>query len=194
MASIAIIDRATSSMGFALKPVTTRWNALAPGPRRRIAIGAVLLAGALVVALVWLPAVRSRDASTLRLPQLEVQLARMRSQAEELKALASRAAVPVATRSAADVAALQSIFGPQAQVTAADDGFRIVIPALAYATWWDRTGEALARHALVLRATSLTRVVRPNDATALVAVDMRLGVEARAAGSAPNPLPTRQGK
>lgn len=195
MASLAaIFYQATNRAAFALKPVTAQWNALASGARRLVVIGAVLLGAGFVVAFVWLPAVRTRDALTVRLPQLEVLLAGMRSQAEEVKALAKGPAMPITPRTAADVAALQSIFGREAQVTAADGGFRIVIPAVAYANWWDQTGEALSRHGLVLRAASVTRSGGPNNAGAVVAVDMRLGGDARAAGSTANPASTRPGK
>ena len=170
-----------------LMPALARWHALDAGPRRLISIGAVLLAAGFLLAFVWLPAVRARDASTARLPQLEAQLAAMRSQAIEVKALANQPAAPVLVRTVADVAALQSVFGSDAQITVADGGFRVLIPAVAYASWWDKTGEAMSRFGLVLRTAS----IRPtNPGASLVAVDMLLGADSQGAGASA----ARQGK
>jgi type II secretory pathway component PulM len=188
MASIsAMFDQAMGKGAFALRPVWAQWNALEYGVRRLVAIGAALLATGFMVAFIWLPAQRTRDALTVRLPQLEALLADMHSQAKEVKALAN---APARARTVADVTSLQSIFGADAQITAADGGFRIVIPAVAYASWWDKTGEALDRHALVLRSASINRVDRPGGN--VIAVDMRLGDDARAVVLLPTP--TRQDK
>lgn len=182
MASISrTLQQIINRVALALAPVTARWNALEPGPKKLVAIGAALLAIGFLAAFVWLPAVRTRDALTVRLPQLEMRLADMRNQAREVKALANAPATPITTRTVADVAALQSIFGTGVEITVAEDGFRIVIPAIAYASWWDKTGDALSRHALLLRSASLTRV--DGSGVSGVAVDMRLGVETRAPGS-----------
>ena len=169
-----------------LRPLRARWNALEPGTRRLLAIGAVLLGAGVLVAFVWLPAVRTRDALTVRLPQLEARLAQMRSQASEVKALALVAPNATPPPTIADVPALQSVFGPDAQVTATGDGFRIVIPALEYARWWDKTGDALGRYGLALRAAALTRAVDTKAPEPVVAVDMQLarGTDAAAAAAA----------
>lgn len=182
MAAIsATLERISSRVALTLTPVTARWNALESGPRRLVVIGAALLTIGFLVAFVWLPAVRTRDALAVRLPRLEMRLADMHNQAKEVKALANAPATPVATRTVADVAALQSIFGTGAQIAAAEGGFRVVIPAIAYASWWDKTSDALSRHALVLRSASLTRV--DGSDVSGVAVDMRLGAETRTPGS-----------
>jgi hypothetical protein len=179
MASLpAMLEPALHRATRAFAPVQSRWNALETGVRRLIAIGAVLLAAGFLVAFVWLPAVRSRDALTVRLPQLEMRLAQMQHQAKELNALANRPAVPAPVPtpigSPADVAVLQSIFGTNAQVTAVAEGFRIVIPAIEYAAWWDKTGDAIARHALALHALTLTRVDAQKPGGSVVDIDMRL--------------------
>ena len=182
MAAIStMLERISSRVALTLTPVTARWNALEPGPRRLVAISAALLTIGFLAAFVWLPAVRTRDALTVRLPQLEMRLVDMRNQAKEVKALANAPATPITTLTVADVAALQSIFGTGAQITVAEGGFRVVIPAIAYASWWDKTGDALSRHALVLRSASLTRV--DGSGVSGVAVDMRLGAETRTPGS-----------
>ena len=199
-ATRAIMAQSVNKIGFALKPLRLRWDALESRPRRLVLIGAMVLAVGLTFAYGWLPAVRTRDTMSLRLPQLELQLANMRKQGEEVKALAQQPSTPIAIRTAADVAALQTIFGADAQVAAAGDGFHIVMPAVAYASWWDKTGDALSRHRLVLRTATLTRVDDAKAAAPVVAVDMLLAVDARAlvsvAGSAANPAstPTPQGK
>lgn len=165
-----------------LRPLEARWSALEPGARRLVAIGAVVLGAGVLVAFVWLPAVRTRDALMVRLPQLEARLAQMRGQASEVKALALVPSNATTTATIADVPALQSVFGPDAQVTATSDGFRIVIPALQYARWWDKTGDALGRYGLTLRAATLTRAVDTKVPEPVVAVDMEL---ARGTGAAP---------
>ena len=194
----ALVDQATNRAVLALRPVMNplqaQWNALPPGARRLVVIGAAVLATGFVVAFGWLPAARARDALTTRLPQLEAQLAIMRNQVEEVNAFAKAPATSIVPRTTGDVAALQSIFGREAQVNAVADGFRIVIPATGYANWWDKTGEALNRHTLVLRAASLARVDGAVNTVPAVAIDMRLGVEARVAGSTGNTASVRQGQ
>ena len=199
MASLpALFDQAAHRAALAqqavLNPLQAQWNALPAGARRLVVIGAAVLATGFVVAFVWLPAARAREALILRLPQLEARLATMRNQAEEVNALAKTPLTSIVPRTAADVASLQSIFGREAQVSAVDDGFRIVMPATGYASWWDKTGEALNRHTLVLRAASLARVDGAANAVPAVAVDMRLGVEARVGGSTGIPASARQGQ
>ena len=181
----AIFDQALRSVALALRPVHAQWSALDAGPRRLVLIGAALLAAGFLLAFVWLPAVRTRDTLAVRLPQLEMLLADMRNQAKEAKALANAPTTPVAMHIVADVAALQSIFGTDAKVTVAEGGFRIVIPAIAYADWWDKTGDVLSRHALMLHTASLSRLEGPG--LPAVAVDMLLNDETRAAGSSSTP-------
>ena len=192
----APLNQATQRIAFTLQPIRTRWDNLETGARRLLLIGALLLAAGLTWAFVWLPAVRTRDAMTARLPQLEMHLAAMRKQAKEVAALAREPATPIALRRVADVAALQSIFGPDARITAVEDGFRILIPAAGYTSWWDQTEEALSRHALVLRTASLTRADGQKTGGSVVAVDMRLGIDARAPGPTAGPIstPAAQGR
>lgn len=194
-AMTAIMDQAITRLALMVQPLQARWNSLESGQRRLLQIGTTLLVLGILLAFVWLPAVRTRDALTVRLPQLEALLAGMRNQAKELKTLANQPAVPMAMRSAADVAALQSIFGPDARIMAEVDGFRIVIAAVEYAAWWDKTNEALSRHTLALRTTTLTRVESPNATGHVVAVDMRLGrLDVTARAAVPATPPARQDK
>jgi type II secretory pathway component PulM len=188
MASIsAALDRIVGTGARVLHPISTQWNTLEPGPRRLSLLGAVLLAAGFLVAFVWLPAIRTRDAMAVRLPQLEMQLADMQKQAKEIKSLSLVSRSPTEMRKIADVAALQSIFGPDARITVADGGFRIEIAAIAYANWWDKTGDALNRHMLALSAASINRVDGQKIGGGIVSIDMHIRAETLAAG--PSPVP-----
>ena len=183
----ARMDQATDRIAFAFRPLQIRWQGLEARPRRLIVFGSALLVVGLILAFIWLPAVRTRDALTARLPQLQSQLAAMRTQASELAALAKVPVPPMLMRRAADVGALQSIFGPDARIVATQDGFQVVVPSISYAHWWDKTSEAVSRHALVLKEASLVRADGPT--ASIVAVEMRLGFDAGQAGS-PTPAAT----
>ncbi len=170
----AVFNQAINKIAFTFAPAQTRWNALETGQRRLLVIGALMLAFGFLMAFVWLPAARTRDSLSARIPQLEAQLALMRSQATEVTALGKSPASPPAQRRVADVTALQSVFGPDAQITAVQNGFRITIPAISYASWWDKTGDAASQYALTLRAATLTRLDRPIKSEVTIAVDMQL--------------------
>ncbi|MCY7389542.1 MAG: type II secretion system protein M [Burkholderiales bacterium] len=185
-------SRTRDAIMHTVAPLRMRWNALNRDRRVQLLSAASFIAAALVVAFVLLPALASRKASTARLPQLEAQLAAMRSQAKEIIALTGAPTVSAAPRTAADVASLRAIFGPAAQVTAMPDGFRILMPSIAYASWWDKTGEAMSRHGLLLREATLAKVDTATGSTT-VTVDMRLGTETRVAASPVNATPV-QGK
>lgn len=167
----------------ALMPVKARWNMLDARTRRVLGIGGSLLLAGLILAFVWLPNMRARETLAARLPQLDAQLALMQSQAKEVAALAKLPAAPAAARIGVDAAALQSIYGPDAQITAAASGYRIVIPVIAYAKWWDKTAELISRHELVLKEATLTRLPKPDTGAAQVNVDMQLGTHTRTAGA-----------
>ena len=190
----AIMGQSKSQIALALDALRARWNSLEPRPRGLVLIGAILLVVGFVIAFIWLPAARTRDALTARLPQLEMQLATMRSQAVQLSTIAKIPASTIATRRVADVAALQSIFGADAQVSATGDDFRIVIPAIGYTSWWDKTSDAMSRHALDIRAATLTKIEPPKTGAPVVAVDMRLGVDVGTVVSTASATSTLPGK
>ena len=173
----AFLDHSTGTMMHAVAPLRGRWNSLDSNRRMQITLGAVFIVLALIVAFVLLPALDTRKTLTARLPQLEAQLSVMRSQAKEVALLGAMPAIAAAPRTAANIALLQANFGPGAQITATMDGFRVVLPSIAYASWWDKTGDAISRHALLLRDASITRLDVPASMST-VAVDMRLGSEA----------------
>ena len=112
----------------------------------------------------------------------------------QLAAIAKVPTTAIPTRRVADVTQLQSIFGADAQVSATGDGFRIVIPAIGYASWWDKTSDAMSRHALDILSATLTRIEQPKTSAPVVAVDMRLGVDAGTAVSTATATSTPPGK
>ena len=189
----ALLHQATHRAMQALQPLRASWHSLDRKRRAQSAFLAVFVALALNFAFVLLPALDTRKALSARLPQLEMQLATMRSQANDIAALSKDPPIAAAPRIAADVASLQSLFGPGVQISAAQDGFRIVMPSITYANWWDKTGDAISRYSLVLREADLTRIDTSTTNTSMVAVDMRLGSDARVAGS-PAIAATVQGK
>ena len=189
----ALRHQATDHVMQVLQPLRARWHSLDRGRRTQGAFLVMFIAVALIFAFVLLPALDTRKALTARLPQLEMQLATMRGQANDVADLSKAPPIAAAPRIAADVASLQSLFGPGAQITAAQDGFRIVMPSISYANWWDKTADAISRHSLMLREAELTRNDSSTTKRSMVAVDMRLGSEARVAGS-PAIAATAQGK
>jgi general secretion pathway protein M len=97
-----------------------RWQALAPRERRGVAIGAALIA----VALVWLvaiqPAWRSLRSAPAELATLETEWRQMQRLAAESRELRDTAPVPPAQSSAALRAATERL-GPQARLTQAGE-------------------------------------------------------------------------
>ncbi len=157
-----------------IAPLRQRWHRLDARQQRIISIGAALLLLILLWALVWLPAQRERDRLMARLPQLTAQLAVMQKQADEIRRLNSTSAIVPAPPTVADIATLQAVFGDGARAsvdTGAGRGFRIVIPRIAYAQWWDRLGEVQMRHQLQLASLSLQALPGNNRE---VSIDMQL--------------------
>ena len=174
-AQLTFVDSLQKRARQAAKPAVARWESLTPKQRTTLSFAAFFLFAAIFLAYVLLPAMNARLALQERIPQMESQLAVMRSRATEVATLVKEPVAIAAPRLAASVAALQSIFGPAAQITTIPDGFRVVIPAIEYANWWDKTGEAIAGYGPVLRETSLVRGA--GAVTVAVAVDMQLAIE-----------------
>ena len=188
--NLTFVDGLQQRVRQAAKPAVARWESLTPKQRTTLKTAAIFLFAAIFLAYVLLPAMNARLALQERIPRMQSQLVAMRGQAAEVAALAKEPVAVSAPRVAASAAALQSLFGPAAQITAVADGFRIVIPAVEYASWWDKTGEAITGYGLILRDTSLLRVT--STATTAVAVDMRLTIEAGPAK--PTVIPSSPGK
>jgi len=176
--NVALQNRVTQS----LAPLLQRWHRLELRQQRIFGGGAAVLAFALLLAYVWLPAVRERERLLARLPQLGAQLAQMQNQAEEIRELTRTSALTPAPASAPDVGALQAVFGEGVHVTAdANRALRIVIPKITYAAWWDRTVDAQARYRLQI--ASLSMLSLPGNSHE-VSVDMLLADRTLAAASA----------
>lgn len=133
-----------------------RWHALLPRQQRIFGGSALVLAFGLLLAYVWMPAVRERDRLLVRLPQLKMQLEQMQDQADEIGRLKSAPPVVATSAAVADVPALQNIFGESARVTVdANRALRVVIPKMAYAAWWDRIADIQSRYRLQIAALTL---------------------------------------
>lgn len=76
--------------------VASFWLARAPRERRVIAIGAALLAAAIVYAYLWLPIAQQRARLMAELPRLRVEAQQMRAEAREISAARSQAKPPPA--------------------------------------------------------------------------------------------------
>ncbi len=165
-----------------LSPVLQRWHRLETRQQRIYGALGALLVFALLYAYVWLPAARERERLATRLPQLSVQLALMKQQADEVLQLNSTSAIAPAPPIAPDIAALQSIFGEGARVSVdSNRAFRVVVPKMGYANWWDRVGDVQARHQLQIVSLNLQALPGNNHE---VSVDMLLADRARV-GAAP---------
>lgn len=159
-------------------PLLQRWHRLDTRQQRLFGGLAAILVLALLLAYVWLPAVRERDRLTARLPQLNTQLALMKQQADEVRQLNSTSAIAPAPPIAADNAALQAAFGEGARISVdSNRAFRVVVPKTSYANWWDRVGDVQTRHQLQIVSLSLQAL--PGN-TREVSVDMLLGDRTRA--------------
>ncbi len=147
---------ATVALRRASGPLQQRWRALPAAQQRLGLIGGGLAVLLLGYAFIWLPVMREHDRLQTRLPQLQAQLERMQSQAEELKRINTSPVIAPASRPVLDTAALQATFGAAAKISAAPDrAFRVSIARIPYAQLWDRLGDAAARHGLQVKSLNL---------------------------------------
>ena len=103
----------------------------------------------------------------------------MKQQAEEIRQLNSTSPIAPAPPTVADIATLQAAFGEGARVSVdAGRAFRIVVPRIAYASWWDRLGEVQSRHQLQM--VSLTLLALPGS-NREVSIEMQLTDRMRSA-------------
>lgn len=178
---MSALDSVRARLAVLFAPASQRWHRLDARRQQMLGAGTLLLIALLLIAYVWLPALRERDRLSARLPQLRAQLAAMRAEADEVRRISSVSAIAPAPAVAADAAALQQAFGEGARVSVdAGRAFRVVIARIAYATWWDRLAEVQARHRLGL--VSLTLSALPGTSRE-VSIDMQLAD--RPAGGAP---------
>ena len=155
-------------------PVMQQWRRMDDRAQRAIAAAAILLLCALILAYIWLPAMRAHTQLLARLPVLELQLAKTQRDAAEVRTVLAKPAVGE-TQGVADSAALQAVFGEVAKVTAESGrSFRVVIPRIAYATWWDQVGEAQSRYGLEIESLALKPIEMDAQARQLVSVEFTL--------------------
>ena len=155
-------------------PLVQQWRRMDDGAQRVIAVAAILLLCALILAYVWLPAIRTHTQLLARLPVLELQLAKTQRDATEVRTVLAKPAVGE-TQGIADSAALHSIFGDAANITTESGrGFRVLIPRVAYATWWDQVGEAQSRYTLEIGSLALKPIEIDAQARQLVSVEFTL--------------------
>ena len=138
----------------------SRWQSLSADGQRVIKLSAALLAVGLVWAYLWQPASKQREALTIRIPQLQSQLATMQSEAEEIKQInAMPAVLTTNARVLADVTNLQVVFGANAKVTINESRqFVITASKTAYTDWLDHLEMALNRYRLAVVSVTLKPV------------------------------------
>jgi type II secretory pathway component PulM len=142
-----------------------RWDALTLTGKRAVLCASELLMLALVWAFVYLPLQQSRERSTRAIAALRADYTSMQRHAASLQALRTTAPVAASGSNAlADVSSLQALFGPRALVSIAQGTdaarslrFKVVVNAMPYADWYDRTGAATARYKLNVLRMDLTR-------------------------------------
>lgn len=149
-----------------LAPLRARWQNLEPPVRRGVLTGACLAFLLLWWAYAWLPVTRARADLQLRQAGWETQLASMRALAEEARHLQQIA--PIAAkepaRLLADRAVLQTLFGADAKVSAADARtFRLSASNLPYAQWLEKLDQALTRYRLKIVSIQLKVVSAPAE-------------------------------
>jgi type II secretory pathway component PulM len=168
----------------AIAPIIARadaqWRKLSPAGQRAITVVGILLVFGLGWALVYQPLQASQHRDRTRIATLTEQLSRMQAQAQEVAQI--RTTAPVAATGAtsiADVAGLQSIFGPTAAVALQSKpggiAFAATVAAQPYAVVIDRLEQATARYRIRIASMTLTRNAPASSAVSgeIVLVDAR---------------------
>jgi len=175
---MAAIANVLARLNPLIAPLQQRWQMLEKRRQNWISMGAIAVVLLLLIAYLWLPAVRERQRLIAVIPQMSLQLDQMKLQAREVAQLNAGTGTPPA-RESADSAQLQALFGDGARVSLdANRAFRIVIPKIAYAAWWDRVNEAQSRFPLRIATLSVQAVPSGNRE---VSVEMTLADPSRPA-------------
>lgn len=167
---IAIISNAMATI------ITPRWQALSPAGQRMITAVSALLTVGVVWAMLYQPIQQSRERDRARIKSLQAQLQQMQDQANEVRQL--RTMAPVAATASlllADVVQLQTVFGPQANVSLATNAkgaeqpasiaFRVSISQMPYANLIERLEQTGLRFRLRVLSAALTRTPGMTPAT-----------------------------
>jgi type II secretory pathway component PulM len=155
----------------------TRFQSYWQGLDRRSRLTLSVAFGALVVGLfwafVWQPVTTKRAALLTRIPQLEVDLQRMRAEAEEIKRINALPAIPVSNtaRVQADATSLRALFGTTARVANENRGLVVSIPSIGYGALLDRLEQTAARYRARVTALSIKSIGAENVSAELTIVD-----------------------
>jgi general secretion pathway protein M len=140
----------------AVKAALTEWfEAREPREKRLIGAGGALLAAALIYNALWSPAWDGRAKITAELPELEAQLADVRSQAEEAHRLKGAVAVGAPSGLAlrdALAASLAQAGIPDPQLTVQGKGVQVDAKNAPFGAWMAWLDDV--RHANHLRVVS----------------------------------------
>lgn len=133
------------------------WTARSPRERAILVAGAGVAFALLLAVLVWLPLERSRARLALEIPRLAAAIAKLESQAEEVKRVRALPATTPATLAplATVVPALTRTL-PAAQVSAVDDRrVRITSADVAYGTLLEAIAAAQTTYGLRVDSASI---------------------------------------
>lgn len=145
-----------------------RWSELSWAGRSAITICAALLAMGLTWALVYEPLQSSLAKNRVRIQELRAQASKMREQAAAVQSIRTMAPVAAsATLGVADVAGLQTLFGPRTIVTIAMNQlpgnatgvatFKIAVDQAPYSVLIDRLEQATGRYRVRVLSMALAR-------------------------------------
>lgn len=114
------------------------WSERTLREKALIAVGAFLLAFAILYGILWAPARNHREQLTAALPTLQHDTAQMRAQAATAHSLGAAAAVPAPTGSALQDAVKESLQKQgiaNAQVDPTGNGVRVQVKNAAFSAW-----------------------------------------------------------
>lgn len=153
----------------------TRWQSLDPRARPVIAVMTLLLLVGLLWAYVYAPIQSSRIRNAERIVALQNQLATMRAQADEVRAL--NAVPPAAStnrQALADVAGLTALFGSAYSVRNDSGQFRVEAARVRYVDWLAKTDEATQRFRVRVGNVQIKRLATGATTPDEVSVSMTL--------------------
>jgi type II secretory pathway component PulM len=159
-------------------PLRARWQQLDPRARPLIAVMTVLLVVGILWAYVYAPIQDSRVRNAERIAALQSQLATMRAQAEEVRALNAIPPAASTNRAAlADAASLTAVFGPAFTVRNEAGQFRIEAARVRYVDWLAKTDEATQRFRVSVASVQIKRL--PAAATSADEVSVSITLSQR---------------
>jgi type II secretory pathway component PulM len=151
----------------------TYWRGLDRRSRLTLAVATGALVVGLFWAFVWQPVTAKRTALLTRIPQLEMDLQRMRAEADEIKRINALPAIATGNtaRTQADVTSLQALFGTTARVTNNNRGLVVTIPSISYGALLDRLEQTASRTRARVTTLSIKSISAENVSAELTIVD-----------------------